>query len=176
MGDEEKKGAPDFRPKWFEERIIAAYGKLAKLDKIEKFTKSDPGIKMIQKFCDSEGRCLFIYEAEGEITGSFKAPSDRKKKGVVFVKDDSAAPVALESLGKAVSVTEMHPETMSHLMSIAHDVYFPILTQPGNQEGWPDVIAKELTENLHKFLANALVSPPPPQKKLHQNLASSHFR
>ena len=157
-GGEKKAGAPDHRPKWFEERILAAWGKLAKVDKIEKFTKSEPGIKAFTKFCDSEDRCLFVYEQEGEITGGDKVPTERKKKGLVFVKDESSAPVAFEQLAKTVSVMEMHPETMNHLMSIAHDVYFPILTQPGNQEGWPDVIAKELTENLHKFLANAYVT------------------
>ena len=43
-------------------------------------------------------------------------------------------------------------------MSLSKEVYFPLLTHPGNQDGWPDVIAKELTENLHKFLASTYVT------------------
>jgi hypothetical protein len=30
----------------------------------------------------------------------------------------------------------------------------PVLTAPANQRGWPDVVAKEVTENLHKFVSN----------------------
>ena len=43
-------------------------------------------------------------------------------------------------------------------MSISKEVYFPLLTNPGNQEGWPDVIAKEFTENLHRFMAHTFVT------------------
>ncbi len=154
-GGDKKSGPPDSRPRWFEDRIVATFGKLQKLEKITKYTQSDAGDKAFKKFCDQEGRVLFVFEQDGELTSSLKAPTDRKRKSVAFVKDDSAAPVSYENLAKAVSVVELHPETMQHLMSIAHDIYFPILTHPGNQDGWPDVIAKELTENLHKFLANA---------------------
>lgn len=34
----------------------------------------------------------------------------------------------------------------------------PLLTTPANQQGWPDVVAKEVTENLHKFVSSVYVT------------------
>jgi dynein heavy chain len=69
-----------------------------------------------------------------------------------------AARFRWQDLPKRVAVTEVSPDTIRQLMSLSKEIYFPLLTHPGNQDGWPDVIAKELTENLHKFLANTYVT------------------
>lgn len=39
------------------------------------------------------------------------------------------------------------------LAVVAQDVFMPLLASPANQQGWPDVVAKEVTENLHKFVS-----------------------
>jgi dynein heavy chain len=33
-------------------------------------------------------------------------------------------------------------------------VFLPLLTNNSNQQGWPEIVAKEVTENLHRFVAN----------------------
>lgn len=45
------------------------------------------------------------------------------------------------------------------MAAISQDVFMPVLTGPANLQGWPDVVAKEVTENLHKFVSNG--APPP---------------
>eukprot|EP00961_Rhodomonas_salina_P105516 1420618-Rhodomonas_salina.1 len=154
-GEKEKKADP--RIPWFEERIIATWGRTTKLEKIEKYTKSEPAEKSFKNFCESESRFIFVYEQDGEFVSSFKPPvSSRQKKFLAFVKDEET--VELENLTQKVAVQEISSEGMTQLMSLSQEVYFPLLTHPGNQDGWPDVIAKELTENLHKFLANTYVT------------------
>jgi len=37
-------------------------------------------------------------------------------------------------------------------------VYLPLIANPANQEGWPDVISKDVIENYHRFLANLFVT------------------
>lgn len=37
---------------------------------------------------------------------------------------------------------------------MAQDVFMPLLTSPAQQVGWPDVVAKEVNENMHKFVSN----------------------
>ena len=37
---------------------------------------------------------------------------------------------------------------------MAQDVFMPLLTAPERQQGWPDVVAKEVNENMHKFVSN----------------------
>jgi dynein heavy chain len=61
-------------------------------------------------------------------------------------------------LAKKVAVSELSADAIRQLMALSKEVYFPLLTNPGNQEGWPEVIAKELTENLHRFLAQTFVT------------------
>ena len=41
---------------------------------------------------------------------------------------------------------------------LAREVFLPMLTNPRNQVGWPEVITREVVENLHKFIANVYVT------------------
>ncbi|KAJ1491167.1 dynein heavy chain, N-terminal region 1-domain-containing protein, partial [Baffinella frigidus] len=167
MGDDDGGGAAkarkaDARCKWFEDRILSSWGKMAaKADKITTWTQSEAGEKMLSGFCDSQNRCLYIFEAEGMVTGSTMPPVVSKlKKTLIFSKeeDPETDSISIDELPKRVAVTEVSPDTIRQLMSLSKEIYFPLLTHPGNQDGWPDVIAKELTENLHKFLANTYVT------------------
>lgn len=49
---------------------------------------------------------------------------------------------------------EISENPLETLAAVSQDVFMPVLTTPANQQGWPDVVAKEVTENLHKFVAN----------------------
>lgn len=49
---------------------------------------------------------------------------------------------------------EIGENPLETLQVVAQDVFMPLLTSPANQQGWPDVVAKEVTENLHKFVSN----------------------
>ena len=44
------------------------------------------------------------------------------------------------------------------MLTLAQEVYFPLLTNPRNQEGWPEVITKEVQESLHRFLAQVYIT------------------
>jgi hypothetical protein len=48
-------------------------------------------------------------------------------------------------------LTEAPLETLS---AVAQSVFLPLLSSANNQDGWPDVVAREVTESLHKFVAN----------------------
>jgi hypothetical protein len=53
-------------------------------------------------------------------------------------------------------LTEAPLETLS---AVAQNVFLPLLSSSHNQEGWPDVVAHEVTENMHKFVANGEAPP-----------------
>ena len=48
-------------------------------------------------------------------------------------------------------LTEAPLETLS---AVASSVFLPLLSSAHNREGWPDVVAREVTESLHKFVGN----------------------
>lgn len=61
----------------------------AKADKITTWTQSEAGEKMLSGFCDSQNRCLYIFEAEGMVTGSTMPPVVSKlKKTLIFSKEE----------------------------------------------------------------------------------------
>jgi|TARA_B110000977_G_scaffold91364_1_gene121243 dynein heavy chain len=47
---------------------------------------------------------------------------------------------------------------LEHLSILANEVFLPMLSNPLNQVGWPEVITKEVIDNLHKFIANVFVT------------------
>lgn len=49
---------------------------------------------------------------------------------------------------------ELGETPLETLSTVAQNVFLPLLTSSRNQEGWPDVVAREVTEGLHKFVAN----------------------
>lgn len=49
---------------------------------------------------------------------------------------------------------ELSEAPLEHLSQVAQEVFLPVLANPSNQQGWPDVVAKEITDNLHKFIAS----------------------
>ena len=49
---------------------------------------------------------------------------------------------------------EVGENPLETLAAISQDVFMPMLTSPANQQGWPDVVAREVTENMHKFVSN----------------------
>ena len=44
---------------------------------------------------------------------------------------------------------------LENLSTLSQEVYLPLICNPENQEGWPEVITKEVTDNFHKFIANS---------------------
>ena len=146
---------PDNRPKWFESRVTSSWGKLMKPEKISRMITGE-GEKVIKSFCDAEAKSiLYIFEQDGELCASERTPQDRKKKMLAFIK--SFGTVSESELSQKIAIMDLHPDILRHFLGISRDVFFPILTNPGNQQGWPDVIAKDLTENFHKFLASTNV-------------------
>lgn len=122
--------------------------------------QDDNQMNAFKKFCDSDDRCVFVFEDNGELQVNSRPPPPDKmgKKILAFTKSETEAGVELAEMGNKIAVTELSSDAVRQMMALSKEVYFPLLTNPGNQEGWPEVIAKELTENLHRFLAQTFVT------------------
>lgn len=47
---------------------------------------------------------------------------------------------------------EFTEAVLDTLLPVAQQVFLPLLTASSNQDGWPEVVAREVSENLHKFV------------------------
>jgi hypothetical protein len=66
-------------------------------------------------------------------------------------------------------LTEAPLETLS---ALAQNVFLPLLTARVNQEGWPDVVAQEVSDSMHRLVATGAV----PTWLVCADLAASHTR
>ena len=84
-------------------------------------------------------------------------PEKFKKKTLCFLKLN---PVALtpNNVNQEVIYGDFGDVPLEHLSVLAQEVFLPMLCNPRNQVGWPEVITKEVVENLHKFIANVYVT------------------
>jgi hypothetical protein len=51
-------------------------------------------------------------------------------------------------------LTEAPLETLS---ALAQSVFLPLLTARINQEGWPDVVAQEVSDSMHRLVATGVL-------------------
>ena len=76
---------------------------------------------------------------------------------VYFLKSSGAA-LKPENIAAEVTYGELGAEPLEQLESMIQNVYMPMLSNAGNQEGWGDVAGKEIVEKLHNFLANVSIT------------------
>lgn len=74
------------------------WGKMIKPEKVTKLSQSDGAATAFKKFCDSDDRCVFVYETDGDLTVSSRpAPAAKMgKKMLAFSKDDEHSGIPLE--------------------------------------------------------------------------------
>ncbi|MEW5311809.1 MAG: hypothetical protein WDW38_003494 [Sanguina aurantia] len=106
---------------------------------------------------DATVKLLLVYMDGKELAAANKPPAKFRKKTVYFLKIQEAK-LDKDTIKKLVIHGEIGENPLETLAVIAQDVFMPILTSPANQQGWPDVVAKEVTENMHKFVSNVFVT------------------
>lgn len=55
---------------------------------------------------------------------------------------------------------ELNEAPLETLSAVAQHVFLPLLTTSSNQEGWPDIVTREVAENLHRFVTNGVWQAP----------------
>lgn len=81
----------------------------------------------------------------------------KNKKSCFFVKSRPES-LTNENISKLVLFGDFGESPLEYLAAMSEEVLMPILSNPHNQQGWPDVITKEVVDNLHKFCASVYVT------------------
>jgi len=73
-------------------------GKLIKPDNLNKLRQNNEASTTFSKFCDSDDRCVFVYEGDGELQANSRIPPPDKmgKKVLAFFKSEEDAGVTME--------------------------------------------------------------------------------
>ena len=109
------------------------------------------------EFLAGDARLLLALGDGKDPAVALRPPAKLRKKTVFFVKHQ-AGPLPLENAADAMLIGELGEAPLDQLNAIAQEIFVPILTNPRNQHGWPDVIAREVSDSMHKFVANVYVT------------------
>lgn len=100
---------------------------------------------------------MFIWDDGKKLKASCEPEEKYKKKACYFVKLEKAK-VSLDRYAEQIICGDFSTCPLEQLLTVAQEVYLPMIGNPANQQGWPDVISKDVIENYHKFLANLFVT------------------
>jgi dynein heavy chain len=118
---------------------------------------------------------LFIFLEAGskdKYCASRIPPPNYKTKCVFLTKMEPSVPDS--DFEHLISFSEFANAPLPMILALTQEVYFPLLTNPRNQEGWPEVITKEVQESLHRFLAQVYITIGNTQGKTFLPLPPNH--
>ena len=158
-GESEEEPAVDPRLEWMKGRVQSALASVDD-DQLRHFFNDEDAMYPCREFLDHEGsRIVFVYPGQdGKFTAAAGAPKVMKGKGLYFTKT-STCKVRLEAIQNQVLVHDLDGnKPLEQLLLIAQEIYFPLMSNFKNHEAWPEVIAKEVTDNMNRFLANTHIT------------------
>ena len=136
---------------------IGSHFRGMKRDRFIKVTTSEAYITSVSSFLnDPDLRFLIAFVSGSNLTVTTEPPSGVKPRSLCFVKLIGGQ-VTPELLPRQVVISEMN-DSLEHLCTTLARVYMPLLSNPHNQDGWSEVVSRELLTNLHAFLASTKIT------------------
>ena len=146
----------DDRVRWVT-RHLSSHFRSLKRDRFIKATTSDAYIQSVTTFMDDPDIRLLVAQVQGSsLTVTTEPPHGVRPHSLCFVKVVGGS-TSLASLPSQVMVNEVS-DSLEHLATTLGHVFMPLLSNPLNQEGWSEVVSKELMSNLHAFLASTKIT------------------
>eukprot|EP00656_Telonema_subtile_P018044 TRINITY_DN1972_c0_g1_i3.p1 TRINITY_DN1972_c0_g1~~TRINITY_DN1972_c0_g1_i3.p1 ORF type:complete len:685 (+),score=227.02 TRINITY_DN1972_c0_g1_i3:219-2273(+) len=156
MGAEEDNDGGDGRQDWMEGRVCTTLK--VKKEKFKELAADEEGMFPIKDFLEQpSAQQLFIWDDGKKLKASTQPEDKYKKKACYFVKLEKIK-VDPVNFAQQIVCGDFSACPLEHLLVVAQEVYLPMIGNPLNQEGWPDVISKDVIENYHRFLANLFVT------------------
>jgi len=157
----------------------------SKLEKFVKQLQDDPNKSIIDEFIvEADNRILMVFFAQGDkLQCSLEIPANIKKKAIYFLKSAKITDALKEDDFKTdVLCCEVSESVLQTLQLISQEVYYPLLSNPSNRNGWSGPTSKEIMLKLSSFLATltltlgeskgqTLLPYPPPEAFDEDNLA-----
>jgi dynein heavy chain len=160
-------GGPKLEPRvgWVLNRLAAMQYKHSErfLEKfLTGFAADEASSRGLMSFLDDPmvKFCYFFPTADSVSANSAGLPtvSQMKKKCIVLHRVRPEVAISRENIAESVCFLEMTRNIMGLLNVYCQSVYLSAMMNPANQKGWSDLIAKDLMDKYHVFLANLYVT------------------
>jgi len=137
--------------------------KSSEMDQLRKSFEKDENDKELERFCEdgtmyNNALCVRV---KAPATVDFFAdkfiPMSELPKAVgkYYVAIRTKVEISLneDNVNELVIFHELTRNVIENMEGVLKEVYLPILNNPSNQEGWSDLVSKDLMEKFHNFLA-----------------------
>lgn len=113
--------------------------------------------RLLQEFFElADSRRLFVSVINNQLVMTNTPPTGLKRKSIYFVKKNKVR-LTNDNIAQEVIQGEFSASPLESLSSVSREVVLPILNNPHNSSVLPEVVAKDLSENFQRFLANMYV-------------------
>lgn len=161
---EAKEAVDNTREEFILQRVAKMFNLRQSLDKFRKSFEGDDNIRVIKQFlADSDDLSYAFFMLSGgegvTVTATAPPPSAIKRKIVLMVKTVREQPIEKHLIKEQVTFMELYKNVLEIMFLVCQEAYLPILSNPQNQQGWSDLVSKDLIENkFHQFLSNVYVT------------------
>ena len=170
-------------------RVLALLGLKRSTDRLKKPLENEDSQRTMQTFLgahDDLGH-LILYQTGGDnLVISEKAPptSSMRRKVILVYKTVRYVEITMEKISELLGFMELSKNALENMSLTCQEVFLPVLANPANQQGWSDLVSKDLIENkFHNFLSTIYVTigevkgrtmlPIPPQETTTSDRISS---
>ena len=149
-------GPVDPRIKWLEERICGLLR--AKPELFQKIVKSEEDGDKLKRFCNDETPTqLFFAGGAKEMTMTETFPANHRKK-IVYVQKVAETKLSEANMFDEVIVGDLNAPLLESLHGMLRNVYLPIISNPENTRGWPEVAMKAFNDRFQHTLNGVIVA------------------
>lgn len=142
---------------WLVSRVERQFRTL-KLDKLRKLVDSEEFRARAADFARvPDVTALFVWESGSGLSFGTSPPQPLRGRMVYFLKPADAAFTEAEAMKAALLYGEWPTSSLPALQRVVEDVYTPLLSNRRNQEGWTELVAKEVLGSVHSFLASVQI-------------------
>ncbi|XP_050294546.1 dynein beta chain, ciliary-like [Anthonomus grandis grandis] len=153
MSDEKRKEgdeAEDERLEFLLNYLTKSY-KL-KQEKWNKMIGAEENRKLIMKFFESPTQPMLILTipSSGLLTPFTSFNNQIKQKFTYFIRIKEAE-VTMENFRSVLTFGDMSGKPVEDLATLVEGVFVPLMSNPGNQVGWPKVVSQDVISHVRTF-------------------------
>ncbi|XP_072259280.1 dynein beta chain, ciliary-like [Pyxicephalus adspersus] len=146
----------DKRLQFIEDYVLRAL-KL-KADRWQKCVSSEENKATLQEFLE-KGEChalVVSLNPAGLLVPTLDLPGSIKNKAVLFVKKNPG-PLSADSIRNSLTFGDLSYSPLDQLSVLVEEVVAPILSNPKNQQNWPQVLSQDVLRHVSSLKSNISV-------------------
>ncbi|XP_042858403.1 dynein beta chain, ciliary-like [Penaeus japonicus] len=126
-----------------------------KADRWTKAVQHEDTRSTILDFLDGNAEQVLISQnLSNQLVSSSEVPAGLRTKGVYYLKTSDAPLIREEdnsNVREHVIFGDISPQPLDQLSTLIEEVFIPLLENPGNRDGWPDMVKEDVSRQLYSL-------------------------